>query len=99
MARKAAQKNLRPGGDLQQAPPKDKVTICLDVQQANRLRAYAGFRREDLSEVVARALAAEMKGFQVHQRSPSEVAEPATPTPSAAPAGPPGHGLAVLRTG
>lgn len=57
MARKRA--------DVALAPSKGKLNLSLDVHVLRRLSAYAGFRGETMSAVVARAVQAEMRGFRV----------------------------------
>lgn len=60
-----------------------KVTISLDPETVQRLRALAGFRGCKPRDVLLRALASELSRFVVYERSISEelpTAPPALPT-------------------
>jgi hypothetical protein len=46
-------------------PAREKVTLSLSTETASRLRAYAGYRREQMSDVVTRALERELKGLVI----------------------------------
>lgn len=59
----------------EEAPGKVKVNLSLDAQLARRLAAFAGYHRLEMSEVVAKAVERELKGFVVAQREVAAAAE------------------------
>lgn len=54
-----------------QEPTKLKVNLSLDATLRRRLGAYAAWLGRDESDVVADALVEVLRGFVVHQRTPS----------------------------
>jgi hypothetical protein len=46
------------------------VHLTLDPDLAARLRAFAGYYRRDISDVVADAVRLTLRGFRIHQEAP-----------------------------
>ncbi len=51
--------------------PRSPVKVLLDPCLAARLRAYAGWSGESVSDVVASLIAAKLRGFKVYQAEPA----------------------------
>jgi hypothetical protein len=82
-------------------PRRLKLNLSLDARTHARLSAYAAFRREDISAVVARAVEAEMRssGFVVYLGTePAAGSAPPAPTRAADPGGSPGPPATVPLT-
>jgi hypothetical protein len=52
---------------------KHKLTLSIDREFCLRFAAYAASRGEDMSDVAARALKVEMKGFSIRHRNDPDV--------------------------